>query len=103
MGPSIFYLGRPCAKREVGVEFPRGVYGLKGVQRFELFCQLFSLRLSAEPAGSYNTIHFWVLQNPFSQDVPIPNLLGGGGGGGGSVDISWICTLTKNFVNDDFQ
>ena len=38
-------------QREVGVEFPRGVYGLKGVQRFELFCQLFSLRLSANPRG----------------------------------------------------
>ena len=29
------------------------MYGLKRVQRFELFCQLFSLRLPAEPVGSY--------------------------------------------------
>ena len=47
------YLGRPCAQKEFGVGFPRGVYGFKAVQRFELFCQLFSLCLSVEPAGSY--------------------------------------------------
>ena len=40
-----------CAGRGCRV-FARSVR-IKRVQRFELFCQLFSLRLSAEPAGSY--------------------------------------------------
>ena len=30
-------------------------YGLKIAQRFELFCQLFSLSPPVEPAGSYKT------------------------------------------------
>ena len=52
-------MGRPCAQKEFGVGFPKGEYGFKAVQRFELFCQLFSLRLSVEPAGSYNRkIHY---------------------------------------------
>ena len=32
----------------------KGAYGLKRVQRFELFCQIFSLCPPVEPLGSYS-------------------------------------------------